>query len=229
MTPENLNGLEHCLRHLGFASRQGIMYDIVQHVAKGFRAFQLEFSHQFDKETIVTATLHFEREPVIRYYRFRKYKVTLQYITGLEADRSTIIYLPEVLGIGVTIQQAFNLLQGRAVYTTLYNNVDHLYNTWIKVNFGKIDRKGHYLIEPCGLPHDFNLQELLRKLPIRNFNTVKKRDSLVHSLQNGDRVFISLKGRNTHTMEIEVDVEKAALKTSTFKDSKNGDLPPATY
>ena len=93
----------------------------------------------------------------------------------------------------VTIQQAYNLLCGRAVYRENLSNKDKVtYNAWVQLDFNQTDSKGNYKWQYYTDNYGYDVVEELLKYPIVGLTIPAAADALVSALQQGYREEVSM-------------------------------------
>jgi hypothetical protein len=93
----------------------------------------------------------------------------------------------------VTIQQAYNLLCGRAVYRENLSNKDKVtYNAWVQLDFNQTNSKGNYKWQYYTDNYGYDLVEELMKFPIVGLAIPAAADALVRALQQGFREEVSM-------------------------------------
>lgn len=185
MNDGNLLLLKEKLRYLGFGESVASGDRLETEIQSGSAAFQLETAACFDEWTTAHATLYFRKSDNFDLYFFSKYDVQLIYDADPTATKRQMFHIKN--GTGVTFRQAFNLLRGRAVYTTLWNSDDVKYSTWIQLAFS--DRSGdntNSRVRQFGEHYGYDLEKALNAYPIRELQDEKLKMNLVCSLQKGN-------------------------------------------
>ena len=141
MNQENLKFLQDRLFYLGTEKR--LHPELEKNMAEGKPEFKLSFSNHYDKDKL-SAELHFRKSDTNDMYFINKYDATLQK-PGQEA-RSQTFYLDH--GKGVTMKEAYNLLDGRSVNKDLKNKEGEVKNAWIKLDFNSREANGNFKQEP---------------------------------------------------------------------------------
>ncbi len=103
------------------------------------------------------------------------------------------IYVEKGRGFGV--EQAANLIQGRAVYRDdMVSQAGQQYKAWIKLDFDvPKDRFGNYLLNQYTDPaYGFDLSRVLDKFEIRELEDPAKRELLESSIRNGNRPTVTV-------------------------------------
>jgi hypothetical protein len=93
----------------------------------------------------------------------------------------------------VTIQQAYNLLCGRAVYRENLSNKDKVtYNAWVQLDFSQTNSNGNYKWQYYTDNYGFDVAEELLKYPIVGLTIPAAADALVSALQQGHREEVTM-------------------------------------
>lgn len=103
------------------------------------------------------------------------------------------IYVEKGRGFGV--EQAANLIQGRAVYRDdMVSQAGQQYKAWIKLDFDvPKDRFGNYLLNQYTDPaYGFDLSRVLDKFEIKELADPAKRELLESSIRNGNRPTVTV-------------------------------------
>ena len=113
MNLQNLDYLKENLRYMGFGDK--VNADLEKNIQQGFPEFVLKMHSEFGGQNL-EANLFFRKSDQSDLYFFNKYDAVLRNDVGTFEHS---FYLNK--GHGVTLKEAFNLLQGRAVYKELEN------------------------------------------------------------------------------------------------------------
>ena len=212
MNDGNILLLKEKLRYLGFADgiASGDRLDI--EIRKGVVEFQLKTAACFDEWTAIHATLYFRKSENFDMYFFTQYEALLIYDTTPDTSKKQTFYIKN--GTGVTFKQAFNLLQGRAVYTTLWNSGDVKYYTWIQLAFNERSRDNtNSRVRQFGEHYVYDLEKALNAYPIRELQDEKIKMNLIYSLQKGNVHPVTfVKANKTEKMLIEACPATKGLK-----------------
>jgi len=185
MNDGNLLLLKEKLRYLGFGETVAFSDRMEIEIQKGMTAFQLETATCFDEWSTVHATLYFRKSDNFDLYFFTKYDVLLIYDTDATSSKRQTFYIKN--GNGVTFKEAFNLLQGRAVYTTLWNADDVKCSAWIQLSFCERTRDNtNYKVRQFGENYGYDLEKVLSTYPIRELQDEKLKMNLICSLKKGN-------------------------------------------
>jgi len=212
MNNGNILLLKEKLRYLGFGEGVASNDRLDIEIQKGKVEFQLKTATCFDEWSTIEATLFFRKSDHFDLYSFTKYDALLYYDEGGSPGRRQTFYIKN--GNGVTFKEAYNLLQGRAVYTTLWNADDVKYSVWIQLSLSEKARDNtNYKIRQFGENYGYNLEKVLSTYPIRELQDEKLKMNLLHSLQKGNVHPVTfVKANKTEKMLIEACPATKGLK-----------------
>lgn len=122
-------------------------------------------------------------------------------------------------GRGYNIQQATNLLFGRAVYTEG--------SGWQQLDFNDKDAQGNYRLKNFPDQFGFDSEKHVSALPLKDSSQIKE---IKAKLENGDQIEVLLMVKNKeHKVKIEANPQKREISFFNEKDQKISlsDLEPA--
>ena len=136
MIEKNLEYLKDNVKYHGFG--ETLNPELENQLKKGAPEFTLDYKTDVNKRSM-EATLHFKKSDSTDMYFFNKYDAR---ITAEKNDQSVAqtFYLNK--GQGVTLKEAYNLLNGRAVHKELVDKNDQKYQAWIQLDFAVKDKNG---------------------------------------------------------------------------------------
>jgi hypothetical protein len=123
-------------------------------------------------------------------------------------------------GVGFTVQQAANLIQGRAVHRAdLLSPEKGPYQAWVKLNMDKPkDRFQNFAITNYHDPaYGFHLQEVLDKYNIKELNDPAKKEALITALHNGDRPLVTVVKDGQET-KLHLETAPRYLQVSLYRE-----------
>jgi hypothetical protein len=189
MDTDNLQYLQNNLKHLGFADKLNTALE--QQLKTGAPEFTLRTSEYYTRpdskkednstKDKVDYELHFKQGKEGERYYFNSYNASLEK-NGQVADHK--FYIDK--GNGMTRKEAYNLLDGRAVYKELKNKAGEEYKAWLKLDPEKKDAKKPYLSYSEG--YGFDLVKALEKLPIKELKDEGAMQKIVAGLEKGNLV-----------------------------------------
>jgi hypothetical protein len=212
MNEQNLSYLKDNIKYQGFG--ESLNNELENQLRKGAVEFALHYKGEVNKREI-EATLHFKRSDSSDMYFFNKYDTR----TTTEKNNETIaqtFYLNK--GHGVTLKEAYNLLNGRAVHKELIDKLDQKYHVWIQLDFTVKDKNGNFERKPYHQNYGYDLKEALSYYPIKEMIKTDDTEKLIRSLEKGNLQMVTLE---TPGKEIKVFIEaNPKYKTVNLYNSK---------
>ncbi|OKS85680.1 hypothetical protein [Mucilaginibacter polytrichastri] len=180
MNQKNLDYLADQVKYTGFG--EGLSNDLKQNIEKGGDDFKLQYSTKFGNDA-VDATLNFSKSTQSDMYFFNNYKVELQKDGSTEKLDQTF-YINK--GNNITLKEAYNLMEGRAVNKDLTNKEGQQYNAWVQLDFKNSDTNGNFKLKHFHENYGYDLEAALSKHPIKELGRDDFKDSLMDSLKKGN-------------------------------------------
>lgn len=185
MNKENLDFLEERLFFLGFGDK--LSAELEKKIEQQPEKFNLNIQGEFDangKKNVVDYVLDFSKSKQNDMYFINNYTASSKN-EAPEKDRSQKFYLNN--GSGVTAKEAFNLLEGRAVYkNNLVNRDGEKYKAWLQLNLNEKDDKGNHKVQQYHEAWRFDLDKNLGKHPIKELDNATQKEQLIKSLEKGN-------------------------------------------
>ena len=179
MNEKNLEYLKDNLKYMGFGD--GLTSQLAKEVAAGQPQFQLHFEADMNKKAFA-AVLNFRKSDNSEMCFFNSYHASLKRTNGDVVDQ--VFYLNK--GKGVTAKEAYNLLEGRAVFKELTNKEGQSYHAWLQLDLSKRDKHNNHEVKQFHEHYGFNLSEAMQKFPIKEMQEADLRDVLLRSLEKGN-------------------------------------------
>ncbi len=180
MNEQNLQYLKDNIKYLGFGEK--LYPELEKNIQQGFPEFQLKIQTEFNNDKI-GAMLHFKKSDNSDMYFLNRYDATLQKSNDEIVSQS--IYLNK--GQGVTMKEAYNLLNGRAVHKELANKEGEKYQAWLQLDFKQTDSRGNYKIKQFHQNFGYDVEKALSAHPIKELQNEQEKARLVESLKKGNR------------------------------------------
>jgi hypothetical protein len=210
MNQKNIDFLKDTLKYMGFDDR--LNTDLEKNIQEDKPEFQLKNAYEFNKQA-VSVELFFKKGGQQPLYYFNKYRTTINIKDG---QRSQLFYNDK--SNGLTLKEAFNLLQGRAVYKELANKAGEEYKAWIQLDFNEKEESGNFKQKIFHENYGYQLIPALEKLPIQELKVEKQKDILVKSLKKGNVQSVSFeKDGQIEKMFVEANPQ---FKTITVYDGQ---------
>jgi hypothetical protein len=179
MDAENLQYLQDNLKYMGFGEKQN--ETLKNHLKEGKESFQMVYKAEINKKNF-EAVLHFRKSDNSDKYFFNSYDAMLERTNGDKMEQA--FYLNK--GKGVTAKEAYNLLEGRAVYKELSNKAGEPYHAWIQLDFDNKDKHDNYEVKQYHENYGYDLKESIGKYAVAELDGGDKEKSLLQSLQKGN-------------------------------------------
>jgi hypothetical protein len=177
MNTENLSYLQKQLLNTGFGEKMN--EDLEKNIKSGKKEFTLETTQEYNKQN-VDYTLHYKAGDKDEMYFFNKYDASLQ-----GKDMQQTFYLNK--GSGITAKEAYNLMEGRAVYKELENLEGQKYNAWIVIDKENKTDNGNFKLRPFTDGWNYKPERAIDKMDIVGINEPGIREKLMKSLEKGNR------------------------------------------
>lgn len=186
MNQKNFEYLKDQVKFTGFG--EGLKNELKEKMQKQTPKFMLLHQASFGKDETVS-TLHFRKSDQSEMYFFNKYDVTFKSENKPEAVSQTF-YLNK--GNSITLKEAYNLMNGRAVNKDLTNKEGQIYNAWIQLDMKNSEQNGNFKIKQFHQNYGFDLEKALSKLSIKELSNENEKTALLNSLQKGNRQAVTI-------------------------------------
>jgi len=116
------------------------------------------------------------------------------------------------------MDEAFNLVAGRAVQKSLINGDGDAYLAWLKVDFSQKDTYGNHKMEQFSERYGYNLKRALDKFPIAELAQPEARKELLEAMKAGNATAVTIsKDGKEALLFVEANPR---LRTINIKDEK---------
>jgi len=203
---ETLDYLSSKVKNHGFGETLGP--EIEAQLTKGVTEFTLPYKTEVNKREI-EATLYFGKSDKSDMYFFNKYDCRVK--SEKDETMAQTFYINH--GWGVTLKEAYNLLNGRAVEKELVRKLSPeesaqfkaeqklppeqkglpenwkqapTYKAWIQLDFAAKDQHGNYERKQYHQNYGYDLKEALSYYPIKEMLKPEDEKTLMKSLQRGN-------------------------------------------
>ncbi|MET0636114.1 MAG: hypothetical protein ABWZ25_08790 [Chitinophagaceae bacterium] len=193
MNEANLKYLKDNVKYMGFG--EVLSSGIEKEIGRGAAEFRLHFQGEINKKN-TEAVLHFRKSDTSDMYFFNKYDVRVDKEKDGPALAQTF-YINK--GQGVTLKEAYNLLEGRSVYKELTDKQDQKYNAWVQLDFGAKDKNGNFERKQFHQNYGFDLKEALSYYPIKELGNPVDKEKLIKSLEKGNNQSVTMQYNGTET------------------------------
>lgn len=181
MNEKNLDYLKDTLKYLGFGEAAATQLE--RALKEGKPEFTISVQAEYNRQQ-VEALLHFRKSNQTELYFFNKYDATLKQGTDAAAYRQATFHINK--GNGMTLKEAFNLLNGRAVYKNLERKDGQAYQAWVQLDLKQKDSNGQYPVNMYHQRYGFDLEKVLAAHPIKELQDGAQKEALLRSLQKGN-------------------------------------------
>jgi hypothetical protein len=185
MNEQNVQYLKDNIKYMGFG--EGLHTELEKQLSAGKPDFQLNYKGEMNKKPF-EATLNFRKSDTTDMYFFNSYSAKMERSNG--ESKEQLFYLDK--GKGVTAKEAFNLLEGRAVYKELSNKNNEPYKAWVQLDFNARDKHNNFEVKQYHDNYGYDLRAAVGKLSVSELGDPEKEKSLLQSLQKGNVQSVSL-------------------------------------
>jgi hypothetical protein len=179
MNENNYAYLKDNIKYMGFGENHHD--ELAQHLQDGKDAFQMTFKTEVNKKPF-EAVLQFRRPENSDMYFLNSYRASLERSNGDKMEQT--FYLNR--GKGVTAKEAYNLLEGRAVFKELTNKAGESYKAWIQLDFTNKDKHNNHEVKQFHENYGYDLKAAVGKYAVMELDGGEKEKSLLQSLQKGN-------------------------------------------
>lgn len=211
MIEKNLDYLKTNVRNHGFGDDLG--GEIEAQLKKGASEFTIAHKTEVNKREM-ESTLYFGKSDKSDLFFFNKYDTRLK--NEKDETMAQTFYINK--GWGVTLKEAYNLLNGRAVYKELTPKEGDKYHAWIQLDFSAKDQHGNYERRQFHQNYGYDLKEALSYYPVKEMGKPEDSRTLIKSLEKGNVQMVTLQ---LPEKELRVFIEaNPQYKTVTLYDNK---------
>jgi len=192
MNEKNLDYLVNQLKFTGFG--EGHREDLIKKMEK--QEPQITIFHQadFGKDKTV-ATLQFNKSQESDMYFFNRYSLMLK--TSKNPDPIKQTFYINNNQSNITLKEAYNLMDGRAVHKEITPKEGEKYKAWVQLDFKETDKNGNYKIKQFHQNYGFNLESSLSKYAIKELGNALAKSQLIQSLERGNKQTVAFLQNNT--------------------------------
>jgi hypothetical protein len=180
MNEKNFEYLKDQIKYTGFG--EGLENELKEKMQQQTPSFTLNHDAHYGND-IALATLNFKKSDQSDMYFFNSYKVDLQKDNSKEALEQTF-YINK--GSNITMKEAYNLMEGRAVNKDLTSKEGQVYNSWLQIDFKEADNSGNFKLNQYHQNYGYDLESALSKHPIKELENAKFKEDLMDSLKKGN-------------------------------------------
>ncbi|RYY89468.1 MAG: hypothetical protein EOO15_06020 [Chitinophagaceae bacterium] len=187
MNEKNYDFLANQVKYTGFGD--GLAEVLKEKLAQGAPEFTLRHEAAFGTDK-TEATLHFRRSNESDMYFFNRYDLALKN-EKLQEPLQQSFYISGKQD-NITLKEGYNLLSGRAVHKDLTTKEGEGYRAWVQLDFKQSEANGNFKMKQFHEAYGFDLEKALDKHPIKELRIPEDRESLIKSLERGNRQAVTL-------------------------------------
>lgn len=184
MNEQNAEYLKERLFYLGFGDK--LNADLEKNIRQQTEQFKLPIQAEFTKagrKDVVEFSIDFSRSKQSDMYFLNSYHATLR-ADDPANERAQTFYINK--GNGVTAKEAYNLLDGRAVYKKLTDKEGNPYEAWLQLNFDQKEENGNNKVQKYHTAWGYDLGKALDRHPVKEAANPDQRKDLIKSLEKGN-------------------------------------------
>lgn len=211
MNEKNFEYLRDQVKYSGFG--EGLEEALKEKLKEQQPEFKLNHQATYG-DTTANVTLNFKKSEQSDMYFFNSYKMDLSKENTKESLEQTF-YINK--GNNITMKEAYNLMEGRAVNKDLTNKEGQVYNAWVQMDFKEADTNGNFKLNQYHQNYGYDLENALSKHPIKELETPKYKEDLMDSIKKGNRQSVTfIKDGNEIKQYVEANPQ---FKTINVYDS----------
>jgi hypothetical protein len=212
---ENIQELQDRMKYSGFG--ETLNKELEKQIKAGKLSFELNMIKEIGGKKI-EYDLNFRKSDEGKYY-YNGFDAKLAMSNGQE--QSQRFYHNQ----GISAKEALNLLEGRAVFKSMFNKDGERYNAWLKLDLEKGDKYTQHPVLQYHQNYGYILEKAMEKLPLANMQGMDQRDLLMYSLKKGNLHEVRLEGRDgKFLLEANPKFKTLNVYDETGKRLKKGDL-----
>lgn len=182
---ENIEELQDRMKYSGFG--ETLNAELEKQIKAGKSNIELNVTKDLGEKKL-DYKLHFRKSDEGRYY-YNGFDANLLKPDGKE--QSQRFYHNQ----GISAKESLNLLEGRAVFKSMFNKEGERYNAWLQLEMGSKDEKGQHPVTQYHENYGFKLDKAVEKLPVSGIEVIDQRDLLLYSLKKGNQHQVGLEGK----------------------------------
>ena len=163
MNQKNFEYLRDQVKFTGFG--EGPENDLREKMRQQVPEFQLFHHAKFGNDAAV-AVLQFKKSDQSDMYFFNRYEVALKPEQSQDRIKQTF-YINR--GNNITLKEAYNLMNGRAVNKDLTNKEGQVYNAWLQLDFKQTDGNSNYKIKQFHQNYGYDLEQALASTRLKSW------------------------------------------------------------
>jgi hypothetical protein len=180
MNEKNFEYLRDQVKYTGFG--EGLEEELKEKMQQQNPGFNIDHEAYYG-EDLARVCLNFKKSDQNDMYFFNSYKIDFLKENSIESLEQTF-YINK--GSNITMKEAYNLMEGRAVNKELINKEGQRYNAWIQMDFKETDSSGNFKLKQYHQNYGYDLENTLSKHPIRELENPKYKEDLIDSIKKGN-------------------------------------------
>jgi hypothetical protein len=211
MNEQNFQYLKDNIKYMGFG--ENMTEALEANLKQGKPEFTLSNKTEVNKKPF-EVNLNFRKSDNSDMYFFNSYNASLQRTNGEKVDQT--FYLTK--GKGITAKEAYNMLEGRAVFKELSTKEGQTYKAWVQLDFDNKDKHNNHEVKQFHENYGYDLKTAASKFAISELADPEKEKALMQSLQKGNIQSVTIeKEGSVSKMFIEANPQ---FKTVTLYDAQ---------
>lgn len=186
MNEHDYEYLVNQLEHLGFG--RDTSFQLLNQMCRDQPQFSIQHEVYYGSDK-VRALLQFQKSEETGMYFFNNYK--LQVLKGNNSEVMKQTFYLNSKEENITLKEAYNLLEGRAVLKEIGNKEGEKRTVWIQLDFKETDGNSNFKLKNYPENYGFDLADILGKHPINELTNEQDRKQLTESLECGNRQSIT--------------------------------------
>ena len=178
---ENLEYLKESLKYSGFDTK--LNDELEKNIRDGVPEFKLKHETKIGDYEMAYDLL-FKQGKKDGMYFFNRMEATLKKPGENEKGITQTFYQNQ----HISAKEAYNLLNGRAVYTKLSykNDIKKTYPAWVQLNFSEQDKFGNYEVKKYTDSYNFKVEDCVKELALKEQADPQDIDRMIKSLKRGN-------------------------------------------
>lgn len=173
---------------LGLLKEMEFEGPVSRELERGLRSGSSQFQLIYETRMVNTdilSVLHFKRSPSSDLYYFNRYELFFR-PDHLPYEVLQVFFV--VRDQIISLREAFNLLNGRAVWKARPQAEARSSWYWLKLDFHQLDGYGNYRYRYFHPRYGFDLEQVLSRFAIREWDDPPQRERMIASLRKGNQV-----------------------------------------
>lgn len=181
MNEKNFEYLCDQVKYTGFG--EGLEEELKEKMKQQNPSFTMNHEAYYG-EDVARVYLSFKKSELSDMYFFNSYKIDLLKENATQGIEQTF-YIHK--GSNITMKEAYNLMEGRAVNKDLTTKDGLPYNAWVQMDFKETDANGNFKLNQYHKNYGYDIESTLSKHPIRELENPKYKQDLIDSMKKGNR------------------------------------------